>query len=101
MTFNEAPKNDSGFGGILEEDGQFVITDPEVLKSIEEREQAREQAVQIELEALQKCVNDMTRLLTSRFGEKISPKLLNDCTRVLEDSLLKIERLKDPSQTLH
>ncbi len=98
MTF-EMPKNLDSTGGISEQNGEFFVTDQETLQTLE----AREQALEKNIATLESKIEDITTTLSSPENEKMSSRLIDIYTKILEDALEKVAELKRKrsAQTIH
>ena len=96
MTF-EMPPNSKAQEGINEQDGEFFITDPETLRTLE----AREQVLEKNIATLESKIKDIVTTLSSSENEKMEPRRLDLFNKILEDALEKVAELKKGSATIH
>ncbi len=94
MTF-EMPQD---LGGITEKDGEFFVSDPSVLATLE----AKERALEEEIKSLEVKIADIVRELTEEEG--MNERLLDLFTKILDQSLEKVKALqemRDGTATIH
>ena len=94
MTF-EIPQD---LGGITEKDGEFFVSDPSVLATLE----AKERALEEEIKSLEVKIADIVRELTEEEG--MNERLLDLFTKMLDQSLEKVkvlQEMRDGTPTLH
>jgi len=94
MTF-EMPQD---LGGITEKDGEFFVSDPSVLATLE----AKERALEEEIKSLEVKIADIVRELTEEEG--MNERLLDLFTKMLDQSLEKVkvlQEMRDGTPTLH